>query len=157
MACVFCAIGAGERPASLVFEDDRLLAFMDLRPASRGHVLVVPRRHRARIADLADGEAEAMFALGVRLAEAVRRVTGAPGAHLLLNDGRAANQTVDHVHLHVVPRWGGDFVRVLVRLLMRGAGARRGELDELAARIRVELGDRGAVGPQRSTPSRSPP
>jgi histidine triad (HIT) family protein len=143
MACVFCEICAGERAASLVYEDERVLAFMDLRPASRGHVLVVPRRHRARIADLADGEAEAMFELGVRLAEAVRRVTGAPGVHLLLNDGRAANQTIDHAHLHVVPRRGGDLVGVLLRLLTRGAGARRDELKELAAKIGAEL---AAVG-----------
>lgn len=139
MGCIFCAIVAGERAASRVYEDDRILAFMDIRPASRGHVLIVPRRHRARVAELADGEAEAMFGLGVRVAEAVRRATGAPGAHLLLNDGVEANQTVGHVHLHVVPRRGRDLVRVLLRLLTRGAGARRGELDALAAKIRAEL------------------
>ncbi|MGX9295765.1 HIT family protein [Tsukamurella paurometabola] len=120
-SCNFCAIVAGEAPAAIVAETDELIAFLDVRPVSEGHTLVVPKRHAARLADLPAEDGTRMFALGHRLARAARAgELGADGVNLVVNDGRAAFQTVDHVHLHVIPRFAGDKRALLGRFLRRG-------------------------------------
>jgi histidine triad (HIT) family protein len=137
--CIFCRIVQGIAPASMVYSDDRVVAFMDMRPVNIGHVLVVPRMHAAGVADL-DGETGGyIFQVGMKLAGAVRR-SGVPceGVNLYMADGRAAGQQVLHVHLHIVPRFQGD-----------GFGFRfrpdyltlpeRATLDQVATRIRQAL------------------
>ncbi len=107
--CIFCRIVAGDAPASVVHRDDRCVAFMDLRPVNPGHLLVVPLRHAAHLAD-ADGETVAhLMRVAHRLAAALR-ASGlrCEGVNLFLADGAAAMQEVFHVHLHVFPRWRGD-------------------------------------------------
>jgi len=143
--CVFCAIAAGKAPASRIWEDDELIAFMDIHPWRPGHLLVIPRRHAQFVAELGDVAAGRLFAAGVRIAAAVR-ASGLPcdDVHFLVNDGPAANQTVPHLHLHVLPRRRGDLVRLAVSLLERPlAGllpaAPRARLDDQAARIRAAL------------------
>lgn len=118
--CVFCRIVAGEAPATKVYEDDILCAFLDIRPIARGHMLVVPKKHAAELEDL-DAELGAyVFRAGHRLALAVRRSSlAADGANLLLNDGTAAFQTVSHVHLHVIPRKHGDKFRFAAGVVLR--------------------------------------
>ncbi|MGQ4597442.1 HIT domain-containing protein [Nocardia sp. R6R-6] len=118
--CVFCRIAAGEAPAAKVYEDDTLCAFLDIRPIARGHTLVIPKRHAAELAEL-DAELGAqLFRAGHRLALAIRRSSlAADGANLVLNDGAAANQTVPHVHLHVVPRQHRDMLRLAKGFLLR--------------------------------------
>ncbi|MFI6045380.1 HIT family protein [Nocardia sp. NPDC051321] len=118
--CVFCRIVAGEAPATKVYEDDTLCAFLDIRPVARGHMLVVPKQHATELEDL-DAELGAyVFRAGHRLALAVRRSTlAADGANLLLNDGTAAFQTVPHVHLHVIPRKHGDKFRFAAGFVLR--------------------------------------
>ncbi len=118
--CVFCRIVAGEAPAAKVYEDDALCAFLDIRPIARGHTLVIPKRHAAELEDL-DAELGAqIFRAGHRLALAIRRSRlAADGANLVLNDGRAAFQTVPHVHLHVIPRRHGDTLRFAKGFLLR--------------------------------------
>ena len=107
--CIFCAIIAGEAPASLVWEDDQALAFMDIRPVNPGHVLVVPRLHAASLAELDPEVGAHLFGVAMRLAPAVRRSgVASEGINLFLADGRAAGQEVMHVHLHIVPRFSGD-------------------------------------------------
>ncbi|MFR9753474.1 HIT family protein [Nocardia sp. 004] len=118
--CVFCRIAAGEAPATKVYEDDTLCAFLDIRPITRGHTLVIPKQHAAELEDL-DAELGArIFRTGHRLALAIRRSSLATdGANLVLNDGTAAFQTVPHVHLHVVPRKHGDILRFAKGFLLR--------------------------------------
>ncbi|MGW5221685.1 HIT family protein [Nocardia sp. NPDC004085] len=118
--CVFCRIVAGEAPAAKVYEDDTLCAFLDIRPIARGHTLVIPKWHAAELEDL-DAELGAqIFRVGHRLALAIRRSSlAADGANLVLNDGRAAFQTVAHVHLHVIPRRHGDTLRFAKGFLLR--------------------------------------
>jgi diadenosine tetraphosphate (Ap4A) HIT family hydrolase len=109
MDCVFCAIVRGEAEASLAYEDDRVVAFMDIAPATTGHLLVVPRRHAAHLADLDPEDGAQMFRVGQRLAAAVRASSiPADGVNLLLADGTVAMQEVMHTHLHVLPRTEGD-------------------------------------------------
>ncbi len=118
--CVFCRIAAGQAPATKVYEDDTLCAFLDIRPIARGHTLVIPKRHASELADL-DAEVGAhIFRAGHRLALAIRRSDlAADGAHLVLNDGTAAFQTVPHIHLHVIPRRHGDKLSMAAGLLLR--------------------------------------
>src|SRR5262249_27838038 len=109
MACVFCEIVAGNAPASFVHRDDRCVAFMDIRPVNRGHMLVVPRVHAQLIGELGADESVHLMRVAHGLA-AKLRTSGlrCEGVNLFLADGEAAGQEVFHVHLHVLPRFRGD-------------------------------------------------
>jgi histidine triad (HIT) family protein len=135
-ACVFCQIVTDREPASVVYSDAAILAFMDLRPINAGHLLVVPRGHAARLADLDERLGAAMFAVGQRLAGAIRR-SGLPcqGVNLFVADGEVAGQEVMHVHLHVLPRTPGDGFRIERGSAVTG----RAELDRAAALVRGGL------------------
>ncbi|MFG1793905.1 HIT family protein [Nocardia sp. NPDC049149] len=118
--CVFCRIVAGEAPATKVYEDDTLCAFLDIRPIARGHMLVIPKVHAAELEDLDADTGSYIFRAGHRLALAIRRSTlAADGANLVLNDGKAAFQTVPHIHLHVIPRKHGDKMRFAAGFMLR--------------------------------------
>src|SRR5512142_2340162 len=110
-ACVFCAIVAGTASAEVVYEDAQTLAFLDIAPLARGHVLVVPREHVGALWELADDLAAAVMRTTVRLAGAVDAAFDPDGINLFHSTGAAAGQTVFHLHLHVVPRWRGDRFR----------------------------------------------
>ena len=108
-SCIFCKIVRGEAPATKVYEDDDVLAFLDIRPIMRGHILVIPKDHATELEDLHADMGARIFRVGHGLALAVRRSElAADGANLVMNDGRSAFQTVPHVHLHVIPRRSGD-------------------------------------------------
>jgi len=107
--CVFCDIVAGRVPASVVYRDERVCAFMDIRPVNPGHLLVIPLAHSAGLTTLESDAGAQMFRVGQRLAEAIRRSgVRCEGINFLLADGEAAGQEVFHVHLHVIPRHAGD-------------------------------------------------
>lgn len=120
MSCVFCAVVAGEAPAERVFEDDDYLAFLDIRPFTRGHTLVIPKRHTVDLTDTPAETLAGMLAVGQRIARA-SRASGlhADGNNLAINDGRAAFQSVFHIHLHVVPRRSGDKLSFAKGMLLR--------------------------------------
>lgn len=151
--CIFCAILAREAEASLVYEDEHTVAFMDIRPFTPGHLLVVPRRHASGLAELDPQDGGRIFAVGQKLAAALRD-NGAAGAglpadgpradgvNLYLADGAVAGQEVFHVHLHVVPRTPGDGFG----LRGRPVAARRPDLDYLAGALRRRLGSAQATG-----------
>ncbi len=110
--CVFCGIIEGDLPAMIVFETEDVVAFLDTRPIARGQIVVVPKVHAADLDSLEPALGAALFAAGHRLSRALRRSDlSTDGANLVVNDGRAAFQTVFHTHLHVVPRWTGDTLR----------------------------------------------
>jgi histidine triad (HIT) family protein len=134
--CVFCRIVAGAEPASMVHQDEVAVAFLDIRPVTPGHLLVVPRQHLASLVDLDPEIAAHLMRVAVRLDRALRS-SGLPcqGVNLFLADGEAAGQDVFHVHLHLFPRFEGDGVR----LSADWARPARGDLDELAERIRSAL------------------
>jgi len=131
--CVFCEIVAGRAESSLVYEDEHVIAFMDIRPLTPGHLLVVPRSHADYLEDLDEDLGARLFLAGHRLARALRR-SGLPcdGVNLFLADGEAAFQEVFHVHLHVLPRTPGDGFRI--KAAWRRPG--REELDLAAAKVR---------------------
>lgn len=130
----------------MVLDEGGFLGFMDIHPIRPGHVLVIPKVHAALVDELSPGAAEGLFGAALRVARAVRGSgIGCDGLHLVLNDGAAANQTVPHAHVHVVPRRRGDTVRLFRKLLQRPVqrvlGAEKREvLDEQAGVIRAQLG-----------------
>lgn len=102
---IFSRIIDGEIPCHRVFEDDHVLAFLDVAPLSRGHTLVVPKEARATMAELSDDAAAALGRALPRICRAVLRATGATDYNLLQNNGPAAHQAVMHVHVHIIPRY----------------------------------------------------
>jgi histidine triad (HIT) family protein len=110
--CLFCKIVAGDVPATKVREDERTVAFMDINPATRGHMLVVPREHAADVHAIDEADFEAVAAAAKELAGLVRDRLGADGVNLLNSTGPAAWQTVFHFHLHVIPRYENDPLRL---------------------------------------------
>lgn len=106
--CIFCKVVAVEIPAAVVYEDDALLAFLDINPLAEGHLLVAPRDHYPRLYDLPAELCARLSAVLPRFGRALLEVTGAAGFNVLQNNGEAAGQTVDHVHFHLIPRRAGD-------------------------------------------------
>jgi len=145
---VFDRIIAGQLPASFVHQDPTCVAFLDINPITRGHVLVVPRRSVATLAELDAATRAELLETAQRIGLAQQRGLGSRAQHLLVNDGRAASQTVPHVHLHVIPRYGSDTLHTLGRLFWHvttltlprpETAARRRRLDQVAAAIRAGM------------------
>jgi histidine triad (HIT) family protein len=110
--CLFCKIVAGEIPATIVAQDERTVAFMDINPATRGHALVVPRAHARDVHAIDPEDLAAVAASAQRIAARAVAQLGADGVNLLQSNGAAAWQTVFHFHLHVIPRYAGDPLRL---------------------------------------------
>ena len=107
--CIFCKILSGELPSSIVYQDDRCTALMDIQPVNPGHLLVIPNDHAPHLADLDEQVGGHIFQVGQRLAAALRQSgVRCEGINFFLADGEAAMQEVFHVHLHVFPRYEGD-------------------------------------------------
>lgn len=142
MSCIFCEVAAGRAPASIAWQDDTCIAFMDLFPLSEGHVLVVPREHAPLLNHLPEATRDHLFRIGCRVIAAQKSIgLHEDGANLVVNDGKSANQHVPHVHVHLIPRSAGDSIgavgfRFATRFLNPfGRDARRQRLDALAAGI----------------------
>jgi len=110
--CIFCKIARREIPAAVVFEDDRMMAFMDIMPARKGHLLVIPKKHYATVLDIPPGELKEIIAAVQLCAGAAQRAFAPEGFNILQSNGRAAGQVIDHLHFHVIPRAGGDGLRL---------------------------------------------
>jgi histidine triad (HIT) family protein len=110
--CIFCNILAGEMPATIVDEDERTIAFMDIAPATRGHALVIPRAHAGDLLSVDPEDLGAVMVAARRLAARVKDRLGADGVNLINSCGAAAWQTVFHFHVHVIPRYDGDPLRL---------------------------------------------
>src|SRR6201997_5012861 len=104
MSCVFCAIVTGEAPAIRIYEDDDYLAFLDIRPFTRGHTLVIPKKHTVDLTDTPSETLADMVTIGQRIAKAARATELADATNVGINDGPAAFQTVRPIHPHVLPR-----------------------------------------------------
>lgn len=106
--CIFCKIAQGEIPSKTIYEDERFRVILDLGPAARGHALILPREHAANLYELPDETAAAAFVLAKRIAGKLRDRLKCDGLNLMQNNGEVAGQTVNHFHLHVIPRYEGD-------------------------------------------------
>ena len=110
--CTFCKIVAGELPATVVAQDERSLSFMDISPAPRGHALVIPRAHAQDLLSIDADDLQAVIVASAWLAGRVKERLGADGVNLLNACGAAAWQTVFHFHVHVIPRYADDPLRL---------------------------------------------
>jgi histidine triad (HIT) family protein len=110
--CIFCKILAGEIPARIIDEDERTIAFMDIAPATRGHALVIPREHSSDLLSIDDQDLQAVAVAAGRLAARMKERLGADGINLVNSCGADAWQTVFHFHMHVIPRYKGDPLRL---------------------------------------------
>jgi histidine triad (HIT) family protein len=134
--CVFCDIVRGTSPASLVYQDDTVIAIMDIQPITQGHMLVVPREHAVLMTDLNEPAAMRTFKIARRLAAVARHTLGASGINLIVMDGEAAYQDVPHFHIHVIPRYPRDGFGLTFPDSYENAPA-RAQLDAIAAALRA--------------------
>jgi histidine triad (HIT) family protein len=138
-ACIFCKIIAGEIPAAKIYEDDLVLAFLDIGPINFGHTLVIPKEHHESSATIPEETAGRMFRVGSRIGIALKRKFEYEAFNLHLADGTAAGQVVMHAHLHVVPRGVEDGFRWNWRQLSYKEGEIKEFAEELSARVAADL------------------
>lgn len=111
--CIFCKIVAGEIPASKVYEDEHVLAFLDITQVTKGHTLLVPKKHFRNVLDLDPETTEQVFSVLPRLAKHLKERLGAKGLNIVNNNEEAAGQTVFHTHIHLLPRFDeGDGLKI---------------------------------------------
>jgi histidine triad (HIT) family protein len=134
--CVFCEILRGNSPATFTYEDDTVVAFMDVQPITHGHMLVVPREHAVLMSDLNETVAMRSFRVARKLSSIVRATLGASGVNLFVADGETAFQDVPHFHVHVIPRYPKDGFG-LTFPESYGKPPSRAELETVAAAIRA--------------------
>ena len=106
--CIFCKIIAGEIPSTAVYEDEDFKAILDVGPAARGHVIIIPKKHAANIYELEDEDAAKVFPIAKKIATALKKTYDCDGVNVLQNNGKAAGQTVFHFHMHLIPRYEND-------------------------------------------------
>jgi histidine triad (HIT) family protein len=111
--CVFCGIANNDSPVSSVYEDDCVMAFLDNRPVSDGHTLVIPKRHFETIYDIPDEEIVHLFKIVKKVAVAVKETVNPEGLTVIQRNGKAAGQHIMHLHIHVIPRHCGRYLRLL--------------------------------------------
>jgi histidine triad (HIT) family protein len=134
--CIFCKIVRGEMPASIIFEDDICMAFMDVFPVNRGHSLLIPKKHFVNMLDVDD---EVVAHMAQRLADLTRRVmkaTGEEGVYNITANGEGAGQEVPHLHIHAIPRSRSSSFGFRFPPDYRNEMANREELEEMARKIR---------------------
>ena len=129
--CIFCAIAEGEIPSFKVYEDELVLAYLDINPFAKGHTLVIPKRHAAGLLDADDELLAALVVRVKKIAAHVKDALGCDGFNILQNNGEAAGQTVRHVHFHIVPRYGRE------ELAFANHPGDMEHLKALAARVRL--------------------
>ena len=137
--CIFCKIIKGELPSSKIHEDDELLAFLDIQPVNKGHVLIIPKQHKELIADLDNKTLGNMITVANKINQAIRKSgIRSEGINLFLADGEVAGQEVFHVHLHVIPRFIADGFGLVFPADYKNK-PQRDELDIISKEIKAYL------------------
>lgn len=134
-SCIFCKIVQKQAPASLVYEGEDVLAFLDTRPLSEGHTLVIPKEHYVTIFEAPEEVVAQLHRIVKRVAQGVREVTKADGISIIQQNGKAAGQEIFHLHVHVIPRLEGQ---KLVRF-GDASEANREKLNQIAATIKASM------------------
>ena len=106
--CIFCKIAAGEISSKTLYEDGKFRVILDLSPATKGHALILPKEHAANLFELREETAAEVLVLAKRIANTMRERLMCDGLNLVQNNGETAGQTVNHFHLHMIPRYEGD-------------------------------------------------
>lgn len=143
--CLFCDITQKREASSIVYEDDLCMAIMDVFPLGEGHVLVLPKQHGVLLSELNKDTQAHLFTIGSQIVDAQRKAGfGVKGTNFLLNDGKAANQTMPHIHLHLIPRKKGDILKAIPKLALHitgvfGVRTKRETLNRQAALIKQHM------------------
>lgn len=110
--CIFCKILKGDIPSYKVYEDDSFIGILDINPSAKGHVIIIPKNHAANIFELSEKDAKEIFVVAKKIAEAIKKAYQPDGINILQNNGEAAGQTVFHLHVHVIPRYKDDTIKI---------------------------------------------
>ncbi len=132
--CIFCRIVKKTSPAQIVYEDDKVVAFLDITPHTPGHTLVIPKNHYEDFLHTPLTEVQEVMRVVKKIAPAILKVTGASGFNIGINNGEAAGQVVKHMHLHIIPRKQNDDLPT-----WKGKTYSEGELEDYAEKIRLEV------------------
>ena len=133
--CIFCRIISGEIPSTTIYENSKFKVIMDIAPANKGHVLILPKEHYDNIYDIDTATAGELFELAVMTARALKSVLDCDGMNILQKNGTVAGQTVFHFHMHIIPRYEGDTVNIGWKEL----SYEDGEMEQLREAIRKEM------------------
>lgn len=134
MDCIFCKIIAGRIPSEKVYEDADFFAILDINPISKGHVLVLPKKHSETLFDMDDDTLAKTLAAIKKIGTSVKKALGSPGINVIQNNGKEAGQIIFHAHFHIVPRFGGDGMSIG---MVHGKYA-EGELVKYGEMIRIK-------------------
>ncbi len=134
-SCIFCKIVLKQAPVSIIYEDETILAFLDIRPLNLGHTLVIPKSHYIDIFDIPQNELCNVHKVTKRISPAIKKATIADGISIIQQNGKAAGQDIFHLHVHVVPRFNGQKMPRFSEL----REVERTKLDEMGQKIRQEL------------------
>jgi histidine triad (HIT) family protein len=129
--CIFCKIASGNIPSAKVFEDSQFIAFLDISPANKGHTLLITKGHYRTLGDIPPEILSEMSAKVQSVALRLKEYLFADGYNILMNNGADAGQVVNHAHIHIIPRFSGDSLR----LNWKHQAYQEGEMEELAKRI----------------------
>ncbi len=132
--CVFCRIVEGTLPADKVYEDEKVSAFLDINPANDGHTLLVPKKHYENIFEIPEDELGNLHSLSKKISLAVKSATNADGINIGQSNGKAANQEVPHLHVHIIPRFSND--GIMLGLMRKGD---RNNFKDVAEKIRNRI------------------
>ncbi len=133
--CIFCRITQKQASASCVYEDEKVMAFLDIRPLNEGHALVIPKAHYKNVFDVPKELNAYLHGVTKQVAIAVRKATGADGITIIQQNGKAANQDIFHLHVHVIPRYKGQKMPSFAKT----SEASKEKLNMTAAKIRKQF------------------
>lgn len=134
-SCIFCRIVRNQAPASIIYEDETVMAFLDIRPLNIGHTLIIPKAHYVGIFDIPKKELTNVYNVSKKISIAVKKTTNADGITIIQQNGKAAGQDIFHLHVHVVPRFEGQKLPSFNDLKQ----VERAKLDDIAKKIKQKL------------------
>jgi len=133
--CIFCKIVRKQAPASIIYEDETVMAFLDIRPLNEGHTLVIPKKHYVNVFDIPEDQLNKVHKVAKQVSIAIKEATNADGISIIQQNGKAAGQDIFHLHVHAIPRFEGQKLPSFSAL----KEVERAKLDEMAKRIRRQL------------------
>ena len=134
-SCIFCKIVRKQAPASIIYEDETVMAFLDIRPLNEGHTLVIPKKHYVNVFDIPEDQLSKVHKVAKQVSIAIKKATNADGISIIQQNGKAAGQDIFHIHVHVVPRFEGQKLPSFSNL----QEVERAKLDDMAKKIKQQL------------------
>ncbi len=138
ISCIFCQIANGNAQAKIVYQDNDVIAFLDINPLAPGHTLVIPKKHIQNVFEMDDDLLHHIFTVAKQIAENMRKNLGAEGVNFLQSNGEAAEQSVFHFHLHIIPRWKNDGLDFTEYSRTKIKKMRNEELEKIAKIIEIK-------------------